>query len=55
MLSQAKILDLYYKIDRKTTKLDEDCLTILYEIKNKLGIEIINNFRVGKIECWDTQ
>tara|TARA_B100000963_G_scaffold346598_1_gene351988 strand:- start:663 stop:1505 length:843 start_codon:yes stop_codon:yes gene_type:complete len=50
MLSQANILDLYYKIDRKTTKLDEDCLTILYEIKNKLGIEIINNFGVPEIK-----
>ena len=28
MLSQANILDLYYKIDRKKTKLDNECLTI---------------------------
>ncbi len=50
MLTQANILDLYYKIDRKKTKLDDECLTILCEIKNKLGIQIINHFGTKEVQ-----
>ena len=50
MLSHANILDLYYKIDRKKTKLDDECLKVLYEIKNKLGIEIINQWYIQEIQ-----
>lgn len=46
MLSHANLLDICYKVDRKNTKLDNECLLCLYDIKKKLGIKIENDFGI---------
>lgn len=46
MLSHANLFDIYYKVDRKSTKLDNECLTLLYNIKKKLGIKVENDFGI---------
>tara|TARA_Y100001970_G_C14250201_1_gene871276 strand:+ start:2549 stop:3397 length:849 start_codon:yes stop_codon:yes gene_type:complete len=49
MLTNDFILDCYYKIDRKSNKLDKECLDLLFKIKTKLGISMNTNFNIKEI------
>lgn len=55
MLTHSQLFDLYYKVDRKNTKLDNECLLSLYKIKQKLGIKIVNDFGVVEPQKQDNK